>query len=562
MSKYFVPDEPGTSGRIGFVSDKGPSAHSRGDILPLYKEDGLRSLRTKYWVTGPTDDRNPQHLQVIRKVLASHSQILASHSNYSQVTRKLLACKSQMTRRFSSAPPIRLSVHLIVPNLDDMHAKALESERLVIIADPKSVLMSNSLDAASSLSCSSTPSAQATLYGPALSLIDIVAVALAVDGLKHALEEIIRRLKCMEGEWDLDRDLGQGGADRGSSHLDFVPQASQLIGIFRSETENFRNSIKAGANAGNNTNIALAKTSDSAKLAAVIGGVVFLTIVATLILRRWKGRSTYPSPSNPVPSPESQMCYVDPIIPTSMTPEKTSDVTVREASSQEGELTGSVRRSCNSEIKRIPSRSTKRRPVATHPILLIKETEDRSTGEEEDYVPQPLRSGRKVKRKSQRPLDRVDNSMTHIQGLGSASNSPICLPGGHFPHHASYCPICGYPFAPPYGSPDGSSSDSYNDLGSPMYPTNPLLVPHCNPYHPTHVHPYPLPMGPYGCTIGGPGTNVNSGVGNVTQSRSSYSYPANTRQRRERELRSVLTLSMHVKCVIILTGDAMKEFYV
>ncbi|KAF8815078.1 hypothetical protein BYT27DRAFT_7249550 [Phlegmacium glaucopus] len=41
MYKYFVPDEPGSgSGAIGLVSDKGPSTHSRGDILPLYDEDG------------------------------------------------------------------------------------------------------------------------------------------------------------------------------------------------------------------------------------------------------------------------------------------------------------------------------------------------------------------------------------------------------------------------------------------------------------------------------------------------------------------------------------------
>ncbi|KAF8801380.1 hypothetical protein BYT27DRAFT_7310145 [Phlegmacium glaucopus] len=57
--------------------------------------------------------------------------------------------------------------HNQVPNLDDMHA----------MADPKSVLMGNSLDAASSLSWST-----ATLYGPAVSMIDSVAVALAVDG--------------------------------------------------------------------------------------------------------------------------------------------------------------------------------------------------------------------------------------------------------------------------------------------------------------------------------------------------------------------------------------------
>ncbi|KAF8801825.1 hypothetical protein BYT27DRAFT_7261724 [Phlegmacium glaucopus] len=272
--------------------------------------------------------------------------------------------------------------------------------------------------------------------------------------------------------------------------------------------------------AGNNINITLAKTTDYIKLAAVIGGVVFLTIVAGLILRRWKKQSTYPSPYDLVSSPEVQMSYVDHIIPTSMTPEKISNVTVGEASLQGDESTGSVSRSSNSEVKRNPSRSTKRRPVAMHPILLVKETEDRSTEEEDDYAPQPPRANRKVKRRSQRPSDRVphdlDNSMAHIQGLSNASNSPIGLPGGHFPHHASYCPICEHPFSRPCGSLDGSSSDSYNDLGLPMYMTNPLLVPHCNPYHPTHVHPYPLPMGPYGCTIGGPGTNVNSGVGNVT----------------------------------------------
>ncbi|KAF8801385.1 hypothetical protein BYT27DRAFT_7216176 [Phlegmacium glaucopus] len=198
--------------------------------------------------------------------------------------------------------------------------------------------------------------------------------------------------------------------------------------------------------ADNNINIALDKTTafDCAKL-AVIGGVVFLAIISTLILRRWKKQSTHPYPYDPVASPEVQIGYVDPIIPTSMAPEKISDVKVGEASSQEDELTGSVRRSSKSEVKRNPSRSTRGRPVATHPILLLKETEDRSTEEEEYYGPQPSRASRKAKRKSQRRSDRVthdvDNSMAHIQGLGSASNSPIGLPGGHFPHHASYCPI-------------------------------------------------------------------------------------------------------------------------
>ncbi|KAF8801381.1 hypothetical protein BYT27DRAFT_7262057 [Phlegmacium glaucopus] len=240
-------------------------------------------------------------------------------------------------------------------------------------------------------------------------------------------------------------------------------------------------------------NITLPKTADCAKLAAVIGGVVFLTIVAAIILRRWKKQATYPSPYNPVSSPEIQMCYVDPIIPTSMTPEKTSDVTVGEASSQEDVLTGSVRRSCNSEVKRNPPRSTKRRPVATHPILL--ETEDRSTEEEEDYAPQPPRSSRKVKRKSQRPLDRAYQAGT-----------------SHITLHIVQC--VGILFHLPMEALTGAHQTR---IGSPMYTTHPL-VPHCNPYHSTHLHPYPypLPMGPYGCTIGGPGTNVNSGVGNIT----------------------------------------------
>ena len=41
MYKYFVPDdsEP-DGGRIRLVSDKVPSAHSWGDIVPLYNKDG------------------------------------------------------------------------------------------------------------------------------------------------------------------------------------------------------------------------------------------------------------------------------------------------------------------------------------------------------------------------------------------------------------------------------------------------------------------------------------------------------------------------------------------
>lgn len=40
MYKYFVPDEP-DGGSIEFISDKVPSAPSRGDIVPLYDEDGM-----------------------------------------------------------------------------------------------------------------------------------------------------------------------------------------------------------------------------------------------------------------------------------------------------------------------------------------------------------------------------------------------------------------------------------------------------------------------------------------------------------------------------------------
>ncbi|KAF8815317.1 hypothetical protein BYT27DRAFT_7333988 [Phlegmacium glaucopus] len=233
---------------------------------------------------------------------------------------------------------------------------------------------------------------------------------------------------------------------------------------------------------GEACNIALDKAADCVNLAVVIAGVVFLTMIATLILRRWKKQSTHPSPYYPVSLPEVQMCYVDHITPTSITPEKTSDVTIREPSSQEGELMGSVRRSSINEVKRNPSRSIKRRPVATRPILLVKETEDRST-EEEDYAPQPPKASRKTKCKSQIRLDRVphdaDNTIAHIQGHGSASNSP-------------------------------------NGLGLPMYMTNPGLVPHCNPCYPINLHPYPPPMAPYGYNAGGPVAIVNSGVGNIT----------------------------------------------
>jgi hypothetical protein len=41
LYKYFFPDEPlADEGKIGSVSDQDPSAHSRGDIVPLYDEDG------------------------------------------------------------------------------------------------------------------------------------------------------------------------------------------------------------------------------------------------------------------------------------------------------------------------------------------------------------------------------------------------------------------------------------------------------------------------------------------------------------------------------------------
>ena len=39
MYKYFVPEEPDGE-NLEFVGDKVPSAHSRGDIVPLYDEDG------------------------------------------------------------------------------------------------------------------------------------------------------------------------------------------------------------------------------------------------------------------------------------------------------------------------------------------------------------------------------------------------------------------------------------------------------------------------------------------------------------------------------------------
>lgn len=39
MYKYFVPEEPDRQ-KAEFVGDKIPSAHSGGDVVPLYDEDG------------------------------------------------------------------------------------------------------------------------------------------------------------------------------------------------------------------------------------------------------------------------------------------------------------------------------------------------------------------------------------------------------------------------------------------------------------------------------------------------------------------------------------------
>jgi hypothetical protein len=48
-----VPDEP-DGRRIGIVSDKVPSARSRGDIVPLYDEEG-RSIATLFFIIILTD---------------------------------------------------------------------------------------------------------------------------------------------------------------------------------------------------------------------------------------------------------------------------------------------------------------------------------------------------------------------------------------------------------------------------------------------------------------------------------------------------------------------------
>ncbi|KAF8815320.1 hypothetical protein BYT27DRAFT_7333990 [Phlegmacium glaucopus] len=191
--------------------------------------------------------------------------------------------------------------------------------------------------------------------------------------------------------------------------------------------------------AGNNMNIALAKTADYVKLAAIIGGVIFLAVVATHMLYRWKKQCPY----DPVSSPENPMGCVGPVIPTSMTPEKISAVAMEDPTDN-GEVLRSLGGSNLNMAHRKISRPT-------------QETEEKSTEEEEDYAPQPLRASRKVKRKYQSQSDRaphdVDKSMAHIQGLGSASNSPIGLPGEHFiPNHASYCPICGHHFSRPCGT--------------------------------------------------------------------------------------------------------------
>ena len=119
--------------------------------------------------------------------------------------------------------------------------------------------------------------------------------------------------------------------------------------------------------------------------------------------------------------------------------------------------------------------------------LRDQETEYEYTDEEDDYAPSPPRKSPKVKRKPQTsctlPLPHISDDLT-----------------AQFQEYMRMWP----------GSPHWSGSNSRS--GSPMY----MPGMHSNPYFPTYCGSFPLPTGPYGYGVGMPGTVINAGIGNVT----------------------------------------------
>jgi hypothetical protein len=110
--------------------------------------------------------------------------------------------------------------------------------------------------------------------------------------------------------------------------------------------------------------------------------------------------------------------------------------------------------------------------------LRAQETPDDNTDEEDDYTPSPPRKNSKVKRKPQTPLGKlprdVDDLMAQFQGF-----TPMGLAN---PHRS------------------GSASPMY----MPGIPSNPYGA------------SFTPPIIPYGYGVGMPGTMVNSGIGNIT----------------------------------------------
>jgi hypothetical protein len=149
-----------------------------------------------------------------------------------------------------------------------------------------------------------------------------------------------------------------------------------------------------------------------------------------------------------------------------------------------------------------PMRSAKARMARRDPSstsLRFQETECDSPEEEDDSAPPPSRKSPKVKRNPQISSRTVP--LPHIlEGLTT--------------HFQEFMPM-------------GPGSPSWSGPGSPMY-----MMPgmHSNPYFPMRYSSFPLPTGPYGYSVGMPGT----GIGNVTTTNDTTTPPF----KRKREYRN------------------------
>lgn len=128
------------------------------------------------------------------------------------------------------------------------------------------------------------------------------------------------------------------------------------------------------------------------------------------------------------------------------------------------------------DFQSLSSKMRRERRKVSNSSLRVEETEDESTYEEASYVPPAPRKSPKVDRSSSRsPPRAMDDVKVQVIQFGNT-------------HH-------------------GSKSNSRS--GSPKHA-------HSNPYLPMYGLPFSPPIGPYGYGVGVPGTIVNSGIGNIT----------------------------------------------